>query len=576
MSKKTVASMQHSNAHGEDLGPQLKAVQEQLCKGKTVIGVDIGVSSVNVAQAAVYHGKPTIIKTVVENISVVNEGERDQATIDALRRALAVFNTKKAEIVCVTPNRQTIVKCMRMPVMPENELRAAVKLEVSGSRNFIVEKPVMDFKIIGREIDKGVEKYIVVIAVTAQFAIENLLAKFVLPQARPSASLDKLLPQAYLAGIKVAAIIPVAMALENIIRKSRVRMDETLAIMEMGTIATELNIFSNARFEFSRQIPVTGFDLTRCLTGALFTKNGKIELSVTEAERVKCKYGIPEAGDEFIEDGQITAGQILALLRPRLEQLVGEIRRSFDFYQQGTRAGKIERLIIFGGGAKMKGLSDFLSNELDIPVLVGNPMQNIEVLGDGLLKDQEDAQRLVQAIGAALGSTDGLNLLPESFKARRKTMLRLLAVGIVSAALLCLTVVSYACYYFKVQESRQELVMQSAQYKTLLPKLQGVKDGVDMFKLEKSQPNINGFLKQLSHLPENLFIDDLSIKGAQVHMSVAGVGDQQDIQDAPADFLQEMERVLINPVLGPVKAQPGDGGAIEFTIDGNLRSVEDN
>jgi hypothetical protein len=70
--------------------------------------------------------------------------------------------------------------------------------------------------------------------------------------------------------------------------------------------------------------------------------------------------------------------QVVDSITPILGELVTELRRSLDYYRNNTGQGA-ERMIICGGTAKLPGLDRFLSEQLGIPVEVGDPMRNVSV-----------------------------------------------------------------------------------------------------------------------------------------------------------------------------------------------------
>jgi type IV pilus assembly protein PilM len=70
--------------------------------------------------------------------------------------------------------------------------------------------------------------------------------------------------------------------------------------------------------------------------------------------------------------------QVIDSITPILGELVTELRRSLDYYRNNTGHGA-ERMIICGGTAKLPGLDRFLSEQLGIPVEVGDPMRNVTV-----------------------------------------------------------------------------------------------------------------------------------------------------------------------------------------------------
>jgi Tfp pilus assembly PilM family ATPase len=92
----------------------------------------------------------------------------------------------------------------------------------------------------------------------------------------------------------------------------------------------------------------------------LVSDKGKIKLSLEEAERIKREVGIPPEGESKMIDDKILTTQLLSMIRSPLEQLVNEIDRCFDYYREESGGGKIDSLMLFGGGALLKGLQQFL------------------------------------------------------------------------------------------------------------------------------------------------------------------------------------------------------------------------
>jgi type IV pilus assembly protein PilM len=528
-----------------------------LSAGKTVIGVEIGSSSINVAQTAVYKGKPTLIRVEVEEIDLANEREWDRATSEALRRVLARFDTKKAEIVCAVPSRQTIVERLLMPVMPFDELADAVRLEVGHSDRFAIENPVIDFQVLGKASEKGAEKLKVMVAVSSSAAIEGLLAKFP-PKTR------------------VNSIIPLPVAIENLIRKAKVGMDETVAVIEMGSIATELNIYKNSQLESSRQIPFAAFHLTRALTGSFFAPGGaKVELTVEEAEKIKRDHGIPMANDGYLIEGKITAAQALVLLRPKLELLVVEIYRSLDYYRTKMNGGKVDQILLIGGGARLKGLVGFLIDELGIPVKLGDPLEFVEVFSEEVVSKSGDAQKLVQAIGAAFEDLQGINLLPLNLKERSKRSFERILLGGLVAASAALLIAAYAGLMFRVSDVRKDAAVAVSSYEAMVPQLKQLKSGLRLQKTIRLRPDLGVLCKQLSYLPEGVYLTEVKLKGRKVNISGFTTAQVRKPDDAVDQVITDLQRGALKSakLMGKRAAASQARSERPFEIEGEIAAA---
>ena len=547
--------------------PDILSVQKTLESGKTIIGIDISASSVNVAQTALYNGKPTLIKVVVEDITLASEKDHDKAATEALKRALSKFNTKKAEIICVMPSLPMVIETVLMPVMPPDELADAIKLEVSSSQRFVIDNPILDFQVVGRVADKGVQKMNVLVAAAPKTAVDGLLANFISPQAGLGRATAPSL------GLNIDAIIPLSIALENILKKSKLRKEETLAVVEMGTMATELNIYRNFDLEFSRKIPVTGNDLTRSLTSALFTSTGKLELNMQDAEAIKREFGIPAPGESYLIRDKITAAQVLSLLRPKLEQLASEISRSFDYYREKMNSGKVDRIVVFGGGSRLKGLAEYLNAELGLPVDLGSPLLDVDLLFDGVLPNRDDIQRLVQAIGASLGDVSGLNLLPAPLKDRKKRSRELSMI--IGGAIVFLSILGF--FYFgsmiRMNLARDRAAVASQKYQVLLPKLKGLKNGLLLKKMIRNRPDLGGFIKQLSYMPSYMYLTDLTFEGGRLYMAGFISGSDKNAKDAAGQLVAEFRKGIMADarVLPGEKTVPGKVTPL-FEIEGRIGS----
>lgn len=80
------------------------------------------------------------------------------------------------------------------------------------------------------------------------------------------------------------------------------------------------------------------------------------------------------------------------VLRPNLERLAAEVRRTLQFIRSHHRNLAVQRIVLFGGGATVVGMTEFLSQALGIEVRPWQP--NPELL---LLPDQMPAHAVLLA-----------------------------------------------------------------------------------------------------------------------------------------------------------------------------------
>jgi type IV pilus assembly protein PilM len=65
---------------------------------------------------------------------------------------------------------------------------------------------------------------------------------------------------------------------------------------------------------------------------------------------------------------------------PALAELVTEIRRSLEYYRSRYPDSTVDRILLFGGTAKLANLDRFVANEIGIQVEVGDPLKRLAAL----------------------------------------------------------------------------------------------------------------------------------------------------------------------------------------------------
>lgn len=85
------------------------------------------------------------------------------------------------------------------------------------------------------------------------------------------------------------------------------------------------------------------------------------------------------AGPGAMSEEELLKTQIADAIMPILNELVTELRRSLDFYRNRANGLGAQHLVMTGGTARLPGLAEFLSANLEVPVVVGNPLQYLSI-----------------------------------------------------------------------------------------------------------------------------------------------------------------------------------------------------
>jgi cell division protein FtsA len=128
-----------------------------------------------------------------------------------------------------------------------------------------------------------------------------------------------------------------------------------------------------------KSIAIGGADITDDIASAFGTTR-------LQAERIKCFHGSANASprdnhemvtirertqEEDSEALQITKAALIAVIRQRLEHLVGEIQGALKELKFEGPVGR--QVVLTGGGAELKGIADYAQQALGRSVRIGRP-----------------------------------------------------------------------------------------------------------------------------------------------------------------------------------------------------------
>jgi len=150
--------------------------------------------------------------------------------------------------------------------------------------------------------------------------------------------------------------------------------DAVWGILDLGFHSSRFYLIYNDRPVYARIIRNGGCEFTEMLGKAL-------HVEYAMAEKYKRVYGIQstERGFRSVLGGltRITEdelpGVLYAILRPMIEELVHEIERSYRFAMGSLPGVQAGPMYLVGGGARLQGLPDVLSDHLGIPARLPGP-----------------------------------------------------------------------------------------------------------------------------------------------------------------------------------------------------------
>ncbi len=134
------------------------------------------------------------------------------------------------------------------------------------------------------------------------------------------------------------------------------------AILDLGKKRASLTIAEGDVPHFSLSLPLAGATLTTTIADALH-----IDAANAEEEKIRCGFDTNACGEK-----------IRPVIRAQIDATIEKITIALEeAVAEDARHRPIESLVVTGGGAHLKGLSDILTERLGIPVTLGNLWEHI-------------------------------------------------------------------------------------------------------------------------------------------------------------------------------------------------------
>jgi type IV pilus assembly protein PilM len=163
---------------------------------------------------------------------------------------------------------------------------------------------------------------------------------------------------------------------------------QVVTLLNIGASTMNVNIVKGTRSLFSRDITVGGSQFTDIL-------QRNLGLSFQQAEAMK--RGVSNAVEGVDEKA------IEPLMNDVTEVVAMEIQKTFDFYRATSEDNEtvVQKILISGGGSKLRGLAQDLSRRLDLPVEILDPFRNIKV--DSNRFDPDYLSEIMPEMAVAVG-----------------------------------------------------------------------------------------------------------------------------------------------------------------------------
>ncbi|MFC1789383.1 type IV pilus assembly protein PilM [Patescibacteria group bacterium] len=291
---------------------------------------------------------------------IISEGEiKDVKSLskiikEATRNTQGKLKTKYVN--CSLPEEKSFLQVIRLPKMKEVDMKKAAYFEAENYVPVSVDQLYLDSQKITPTKN-------------------NLDHSDVLIAALP-----KKIVNPYLSCLKEAGLKPLAFEIESqAITRALIKNEfspSPILLIDLGATRTSFIVFSGYSVRFTGSISTSSQKFTEAIAQNL-------KINTTKAEYLKLKYGLREKIKNK-KKSKKEKSEVFEALVPMLTDFVEQINKYLNYYQTHSfhehlpeSNKKLAKIFLSGGGSNLKGLIEFLSLELKIPVELASPWVNI-------------------------------------------------------------------------------------------------------------------------------------------------------------------------------------------------------
>ncbi len=465
---------------------------------KRYFGIDIGESAVKLVEIKkTRDGFRLASARLVElNIDpIFDDSEKRAAVIkESIRRLLAEQEITSGIAALSISGQSVFIRPLRVPKIAKNKIEQIIQYEAQLQVPFPISEVIWNYELF--EIYDSPETEVTLVAVKRDIVEDKL----------------KLLAGS---GLEVDYVEVDPFSLFNVLDFTGSIKNKI--ILDMGGKLTDIIIAEEHKI-WTRSVLVGGNDLTKAVAASL-------KISFKEAEELKRKEGII-AMTEAERTSTPHAADISDAISPVLVELLRDVSKSIGYYKSQFGETKMfKEILITGGCSKLRNISHFISENIDMPTKTFNLFETIKDDLDFQLTE-DLVNRMDVCVGLALRTVTPLttrtNLLPkEMFRAKEFEKKKWYVFGsLLMAIFIFLTLTGFTAW----SNGRKNLALLKAsaligRYTNLQKEIRELQRGINGLNAglnfvdrtsRGSQRALTVYAELIELLPDNLWLTEIS------------------------------------------------------------------
>lgn len=349
-----------------------------LSKKTQLVAIDIGSSSIKLVQLSQLKGGGFELThfgmmPLAEECIVEGAIKKPDLVAEALTKLIKAEKIQSRYAVAAVAGEAVFIKKIKVPVMSEEELSEKITEEAEQYIPFDIDDVALDFQLLGtvkveKDSDNPKGNEFEGESQNNELQGEDLHEQSngemmeVLLVAVQRSFIDERTDILLEAGLKPVIIDLNVFALMNAAQLTHnLSSSGITALVDLGDSFTHINIVQDGKMGYSRDIPVGGGYCTKMLMS---------KFKVPFNQTLEIKQG------KFSSD--LEEEDVIEIITQAYKRVLEEVQKSFEYF--GTLSGgKVERVLLCGGGSMIRGLDGFFADSLNVPVEILNPMQGVKI-----------------------------------------------------------------------------------------------------------------------------------------------------------------------------------------------------
>lgn len=385
------------------------------------LGIDIGTSSIKMVELENYKNQAKLrtygYADIAVNVLSSSIDKNNQLIADYIADIAQKSNVQTRQVVAALPTFSVFNFIINLPPMPKKDLASAIKWEAKKFIPVPLEEMILDWKIlnkktiskvsknsldkdksgqenpmdlkgeIGLEGDTGTDRLALAKKTEVEGAERFVASSLgnnnyrILLTAAPKNLVARYIDIFKRAKLNLLSLETEAFALS----RSLIGNDNsTVMIVDIGATTADICIIEQGVPILNRGIDTGGEFITKTIMNSL-------NVNLERAEQFKRDFGLSEGGFKNVPD----------VIQKSLNSIINEIKYVFEIYQRQSNS-RIEKIVLTGGSAFLPSLPQYLSELLNMEVIIGDPWDRVIYPLDLKPILQEIGPRMATSVGLAM------------------------------------------------------------------------------------------------------------------------------------------------------------------------------